>query len=296
MNFLSLAAAICILCTTPSHTSDFDDITGTLIRHSDFNSAYVASRNIDVWLPPDYESKSDRLYPVLYMQDGQNLFDPELSYIGVDWGVDEALTTLITAGEVRPPIVVGIWNTPDRGREYMPQRPVDELKAAGLLPPEVKAEDLPIADEYLKFLVGELIPFIDLNFHTLTGPSDTFIMGSSMGGLISLYAVCEYPDVFGGAGCVSTHWPAGFGIVIDYMKKYLPKPGSANFYFDFGTETLDSEYEPYQHRADDVMRDAGYTEGSDWITVKYEGHEHSERAWRKRLHVPLRFLLGTANE
>ena len=117
-------------------------------------------------------------------------------------------------------------------------------------------------------------------------------MGSSMGGLISAYALCEYPHVFGGAGCVSTHFPAGKGAVIDYLAKNLPKPGAHKLWFDYGTETLDALYEPYQRRMDAVMKAAGYTEGRDWITKKFPGAEHSEKSWRARVDQPLTFLLG----
>jgi hypothetical protein len=113
-----------------------------------------------------------------------------------------------------------------------------------------------------------------------------------MGGLISAYAISEYPKVFGGAGCLSTHWPAGDGAVIDYLKKSLPDPKTHKFYFDFGTETLDAQYEPYQLRANAVMKQSGYVEGDNWITKKFVGDDHSERSWSKRVDVPLQFLLG----
>jgi enterochelin esterase-like enzyme len=116
-------------------------------------------------------------------------------------------------------------------------------------------------------------------------------MGSSMGGLISLYALCEVPQMFGAAACLSTHWVAGEGVVIDYLRRALPPPGTHRVYFDYGTETLDAEYEVWQVQADQIMRAAGYTEGEDWVTRKFVGAEHSERAWRERLHLPLRFLL-----
>ena len=120
----------------------------------------------------------------------------------------------------------------------------------------------------------------------------TLVMGSSMGGLISLYAISEYPQVFGGAGCVSTHWPIGGYELVDEMAQILPDPATHRLYFDFGTETLDSTYEPFQHRMDDRLREAGYVEGVNWVTYKFEGAEHSERSWRERVHIPLEFLLG----
>jgi predicted alpha/beta superfamily hydrolase len=179
-------------------------------------------RHVDVWLPPGYERERRRRYPVLYMHDGQNLFDPQLSYTRVDWGVDEALTRLIREGKVRPAIVVAVWNTPLRVPEYMPQRAVAAGGAAALAGFERQFDSPPLADAYLEFLVAELKPFVDAGYRTLRGRDDTFIMGSSMGGLISLYAAAEYPQVFGGVGAVSTHWPAGDGIVVEYLKGKLP--------------------------------------------------------------------------
>jgi predicted alpha/beta superfamily hydrolase len=225
------------------------------------------------------------------MHDGQNLFDPRTSFGGVDWGVDETMTRLIDQGVLREAIVVGVWNTQRRVAEYMPRKAVASASTKDLKGvPENEGEEI-VSDEYLKFLVRELKPFIDSRYRTLPNRANTFIMGSSMGGLISAYAVCEYPRVYGGAGCVSTHWPAGDGAMIDYLKTHLPKPRAHKFYFDFGTETLDAGYAPFQMRADEVMLRAGYTEGLDWVTRKFEGEEHSEKSWRKRVDIPLVFFL-----
>ena len=120
---------------------------------------------------------------------------------------------------------------------------------------------------------------------------NTFVMGSSMGGLISLYAINEYPQVFGGAGCVSTHWSTATQELVDEMARRLPDPADHRLYFDYGTKTLDSEYEPYQRRMDEHLRRAGYCENENWITLKFEGAKHSERSWRERVHIPLTFLL-----
>jgi predicted alpha/beta superfamily hydrolase len=197
------------------------------------------------------------------------------------------------AGKTRGAIIVGIWNTGlGRLAEYMPRKAVtgDHMT---VLP---GSPDLPTAsiqsDAYLKYLVEELKPFIDRTYRTQTDKAHTFIMGSSMGALISAYAMAEYPETFGGAACVSTHWPAGDGAVINYLARHLPAPGAHKFYFDFGTETLDASYEPYQQRMDAVMKSAGYTEGRDWVTRKFPGAEHSEKSWRQRVEVPLQFLLG----
>jgi alpha-amylase len=262
------------------------------VRHADFPSRQVAARHIDVWLPPGYDASSGR-YPVVYMHDGQNLFDPATSYGGIPWSVDQALLRLIARGEARPAIIVGVWNSgTTRFQEYMPQAASSAPISAYSGLPRVSPGELR-SDAYLRFLVEELKPFIDRTYRTRPEPGHTFVMGSSMGGLISAYAVCEYPQVFGGAGCVSTHWPAGDGVVVDYLARKLPSPGTHRFYFDFGTETVDALYEPYQRRVDEVMRAAGYVPGPLWETRKFPGTEHNERAWKERVDIPLRFLLGT---
>src|SRR5207302_135537 len=98
---------------------------GMLRRHQGFPSDYVAPRNVDVWVPPEYEKAPNQRFPVIYMHDGQNLFDPQCSFIGVDWGIDEAMRDLIAAERAPGAIVVGIWNTPERSQEYMPQRALE---------------------------------------------------------------------------------------------------------------------------------------------------------------------------
>jgi predicted alpha/beta superfamily hydrolase len=267
-------------------------ITGHLERFEAFPSNHVAPRNVDVWLPPGYEKNPDKRYPVLYMHDGQNVFDPATSYTKIDWGVDEAMTRLIQTGQAREAIVVGIWNTPRRMHEYMPAKAIEgasfilNLGDAPMSPSDLSS------DAYLRFLAKELKPFVDARYRTLTGPQDTSVMGSSMGGLISAYAVAEYPDVFGGAGCVSTHWPAGQGIMIDYLAKELPPPGRHRWYFDYGSAGIDVPYAPYQHRVDALMRSSGHAAGKDWISRSFVGADHNEAAWRERVEVPLTFLLS----
>lgn len=264
---------------------------GRIEKHPAFASKFVAAREIDVWLPPGYDADQAVRFPVIYMHDGQNIFEAGTAFGGSSWEVRQAVERLISAGKIRGAIVVGVWNTKKRFEEYMPQKAVsgaDVTHYAGK--PKVSAANLR-SDAYLRFLVEEVKPFVDSAYRTESEAAHTFVMGSSMGGLISAYALVEYPNVFGGAGCVSTHWPAGDGCVIDYVAQHLPTPGTHKLYFDHGTATLDAQYEPYQVRMDAVMKAAGYTAGRDWITRKFEGAEHSEKSWRERVEVPLRFLL-----
>jgi len=273
-------------------------VTGTVDLIEDFQAGDLKSRHLEIWLPPSYAKDSSKRYPVLYMHDGQNLFDPERANFGVDWGIDEAMTRLIAEGVVREAIVVGNWSTPDRFSEYMPQGAVnvDTIEKYRKTHPNL-GWDAVKSDQYLEFLVDRLKPWIDENYRTLQGKDNSFIMGSSMGGLISAYAISKYPDVFGAAACVSTHTPLGDGLIVEYLGSNLPDPSSHRIYFDYGTETLDHNYEGYQKRLDAIGYARGYVEGENWRSLKFEGHEHSERAWRARVHIPLIFLLGkTASE
>jgi predicted alpha/beta superfamily hydrolase len=269
----------------------------SLERYPNFPTQLVEPRNVDVWLPPEYTQDPQGRFPVIYMHDGQNLFDPEIVITGVDWGVDEAISALAQAGKMRPAIVVGVWNSEKRWLDYIPQKPLEtaggesfKRRALQMYGSEITGEIR--TDDYLRFLVDELKPFIDRTYRSLPGQADTFVIGSSMGGLASLYALCEYPHVFGGAGCLSTHWPAGEDVVLAWLKAALPRPGRNKIYFDYGTLGLDAQYEPYQRQADQIMLAAGYQPGIDWVTKCFPGADHNEASWRARLNWPLEFLLG----
>ena len=269
------------------------DGTGYLDRYQDFPSNKIPARNVDVWYPQLYIEQPGYHFPVVYMHDGQNLFDPELAFKGVDWGMDETIEGLINEGLVPGMIVVGIWNTPQRDREYMPRKPLLASRSQSILKRiQLRLEGLPTSDAYLQFIVEELKPFIDANYRTLPDQPHTFVMGSSMAGLISAYALSEYPDVFGGAGCLSPHWPYRDGILVEYFGQALPRAGRHKLYFDFGTQGLDADYEPYQQKLDQYLTRLGYHYGEDWITEKFEGDDHFEQAWRERVHLPLRLFLS----
>lgn len=279
-----LLCAANVFSQTPKRVKN---VTGMVYRYENFPAKIIETRNVDVWLPPDYDKNSKRKYPVLYMQDGQNLFDPDDAANDVDWGVDETLDRLIKEKKVREAIVVGVWFTQYRVIEYAPSKPftIKNQSAATTNAARISS------DEYLKFLVEELKPFIDKTYRTLPNGKNTFLMGSSMGALISLYAVSEYPEVFGGAACLSTQFPLGKGVMLDYMEKFLPSPKTHRIYFDYGTKELDADFEKYQNRADELMRFNGYEPNKNWMTRKFNGDDHTVNSWRKRVDVPLLFLL-----
>jgi len=267
-----------------------DDVTGEIVYYTDFESDYVKPRNVEVWLPPSYRENNEQRYPVLYMHDGQNVFNPATAYTKIDWNVDGVLTKLIEEGKAREAIVVGIWNTDRRLGEYMPAKPVRESGRVEEF--EERSQHQLHADDYLKFLTSELKPYIDETYRTLPDQPNTMIMGSSMGGLISGYAIAEYPGIFGAAGCVSTHWPIGEGIVVDWFGKNLPESGNHKLYFDYGTAGLDESYEPYQLKMNELLVQKGYREGEDFVSFKFDGADHNEAAWQDRVDIPLLFLLG----
>jgi enterochelin esterase-like enzyme len=276
------------------------------IQHiENFKSKYVDARNIDIWLPDGY-SDSEK-YAVLYMHDGQMLFDPETTWNKQAWEIDTIANQLIAENKIRKCIIVGIWNNGQkRHPEYFPQKPYSEFSNSQK---EFISNDLlkkgkiysvfsPISDNYLKFLVTELKPYIDATFSTKKDQANTFIAGSSMGGLISMYAICEYPKIFGGAACLSTHWTGIYqlqnnpipDVLLSYFKKNLPSPKNHKLYFDCGDKTLDSLYPTLQKRADIILTEQGYTP-SHWSTQYFPGQDHSEKAWQERVHIPLEFLL-----
>jgi enterochelin esterase-like enzyme len=298
--FLGLAFTACQ--TDSSLTGTGGERQGTIQHLEDFPSAYIPPRSVDIYLPAGYDpADTSARYPVLYMHDGQNLFDTTTAYGGQEWQVDETLERLVAADSIRPCIVVGVWNIGERRfAEYMPpgafNRFPDSLQRTFM----EMARNPALSDGYLRFLTQELKPYVDSLYPTLPERENTFIAGSSMGGLISLYAITRYPRIFGGAACLSTHWPVTLDgslpmlgdTLVAYFGERLPDPETHRLYFDFGTETLDQYYEPYQRKMDEALRQAGYTEGADWLTLKFPGDEHNEAFWARRLHEPLRFLLG----
>lgn len=159
-------------------------------------------------------------------------------------------------------------------------------------------EGRPRSDAYLRFMVEELKPAIDKRFATRPERAHTFIMGSSMGGVISIYAMNEYPQIFGGAAGLSTHWVGSFQAnaslplaAFNYLRDHLADPQDHRLYMDMGTTELDAIYAPYQTFVDQIVRDRGYNT-SNFVSRVFTGEGHNETAWAKRLEIPFLFLLG----
>lgn len=280
--------------------------SGQVVRIENFQSKYVTQRHVDIWLPPGY-SKAKK-YAVLYMHDGQMLYDPNQSWNKQAWDIDDVAGQLLSSNKLKPFIVVGIWNGgTTRHEDYFPQKPFEQLSAVDKDTVQAQLKRAgrsdkgfsPRSDSYLKFLVQELKPYIDKNYSVKTDRANTCIAGSSMGGLISLYAICEYPNIFGGAACLSTHWVGTFtadnnpvpGAFLRYLEKKLPDPKSHRIYFDCGDQTLDALYPAIQKKVDLLMQKKGFS-SSNWLSQFFPGADHSEKSWNGRLAIPLEFLLG----
>lgn len=283
------------------------DPPGRVVHHESFPSKFVSPRRITVWLPPGYEKGQGR-YAVLYMHDGQNLIDITRSLASQPWGVDRVLARLMSDGRIRRTLLVGIDNSATRWRDYAPQEPFEALpeRLQGLA--KGNLDGAPWSDGYARFIVDELKPFIDAHYRTRTDRANTFLMGSSMGGLISLYTLARYPETFGAAACLSTHWPyttnpdvlrsadsadaTEIGMAtIDWLGAHVPAPAAHRLYFDHGTEFLDALYARYQTRVDSLLRARGYADGDNFQSLVFEGATHNEKSWSERLDTPLLFLL-----
>lgn len=295
MRMVALVIAALAL-VSPAQAEDrgrFDEIAAVATTH-------IAPPHVVVWLPPGYD-RGTRRYPVVYMNDGQNLFFPKRSSFNKVWAADASALRLIAAHRVAPFIIVGIDHAGvDRFRQYFPTNvPRAAFRAA-----IEQHEKAPVyGDTYLTFIADDLKPLIDQRYRTRPQPRFTAIAGSSMGGLISLYALGERPDIFGRAAAVSTHLPlVGYeradpirtDILADWQRWIDTRLGAARgrrLWMDHGTMTLDSGYAAYQEPVDADLARAGWTRGADFESRVYSGAAHEENAWAARLDDAFGWLL-----
>lgn len=264
-------------------------VLGTLVYWPDVASDHLEpTRHVEVWLPPGYDDEPERHYPVVYMSDGQNLFDPRIANTGTDWGVDEAMVAGVEAGAFPPAVVVGVWSSDRRVEEYSPWHE---------------------ADRYARFLIDELMPRVAAEYRVRTGPEHTFHMGSSMGGLLSWYLVSRHPDHFSACGCLSTHFILSPAVehsirggdpgradtvpfIVGEIEEGAAPPQDTRYFFDHGTEGLDARYGPVHARVEKWLREQGLEEGREYAMKVYEGADHNEASWRSRVGDQLRWLLA----
>ena len=247
-----------------------DPVQGRLITSKIFAcNGLNYKRPVQVWLPDSYDENAEPC-AVIYMHDGQNLFEPGQAFAGVDWKVDETVSRLIASGELRQCIVVGIPNSPDR------------MKELNLYTKAGKA--------YAEFIVNEVKPWVEANYNVSKQPEDNAIIGSSMGGLISFQMLCAYAGSFGCASCLSTAFQKTDGQVFDKISRQSFIPLNARLYLDAG------EFEPPIAKAYfammQLLKERGFIEGYNLMGFYEEQATHCEARWAARLHLSLKFLFG----
>jgi predicted alpha/beta superfamily hydrolase len=265
----------------PKHT-----LTGNITRHRGFPSKILGNRrDILVYLPRGYGRLSRRRYPVLYLQDGQNVFDAATSFAGVEWGVDESAERLIKENLIEPLIVVAVANTGEqRIHEYTQTQGVIDAKA------KRKRRSKGLARKYARFLIDELKPYIDRKYQTNPDAEFTGLGGSSLGGLVTLTIGILYPQVFSRLIVMSPSiWWDDFAIyrLVDSIEQKPPM----KIWLDTGTA------EPGWEQARELLNrllEKGWKLQKDLLYMESQGADHSEAAWAVRVEPALRFLFPPA--
>lgn len=301
MNKIILWAVTSILAVPAFAEAPLQSATfGSVDRHYIFSPQLEEMMTVDVMTPEGYNPAGSERYPVIYMHDGQNIFDATTTWNHQAWEVDSVMGVLVEKGMIRPAIVVGLHSVAQtRTGDLMPQKPIENL-------PQAEKDSLMKAfpgmnlrgDAYAAFMATTLKNYVDSAYLTLPDATNTSVMGSSMGGIMSMYVICEYPEVFGNAACLSTHWighEKGEGIcseaMLDYLAKNAPDPASHKIYLDHGTEHIDAFYGPSNEKAVDILLEKGYQFPNNLLNVVDRHAGHMELFWAKRLSLPLTFML-----
>jgi predicted alpha/beta superfamily hydrolase len=254
--------------------------SGNLWLHEISSRVFGNTRLVRVWLPPDYDGWGESRYPVLYLNDGQNLFDPATAFAGVHWQVGETATRLIAEKKIRPLIIVGIDNTKSRASEYIPYKTKD---------PRVMN---PKGTCYPEFLQTEVMPLIEERYPVLKRPEDTGLGGSSLGGLITLYTHLAAPRMFGRLLIESPSLLVANGKILEECRRFRLWP--ERMYVAMGTREVgnaekDAKVVDGVRELEKILREAGLNEERLKVRIE-EGAAHNESAWAGRFPEALEFL------
>lgn len=249
---------------------------GQLHKHEKFSSRFVGKkRDLIVYTPGIYEKRPDLRFPVLYLEDGQNLFDPATSFIpGMYWHVGETADGLIAQGVIQPLIIVGIYNTDKRLNEYTPTR--DKKLGGGR------------ADKYGRMLVEELQPFIEKNYRALPEPANTGLGGSSLGGLLTIYLGLKYPQVFGKLAVLSPSVWWNQRAILEFVAA-APVEARSRIWLDVGTNEASNTLKNVTDLHDALVQ-RGWQDNEDLHFDVVQGGQHNEEAWAQRVGPFLQFL------
>jgi len=266
VRLLSLGQYIAIMnskTTRQVYPHFFPDPENRVVDRLDVTSSKGVTHQVRVFTPPGYIENTLKRYPVVYMQDGQNLFFPHEAFAGEHWRIEETLTILNTMNIIRKSIVVGIYPA-DRLNEYTS----------------------PGYEDYGRFIVDDLKTRIDGDHRTLTGPEDTAVMGSSLGGVVSFYMAWNYPHIFGKAACMSST----FSFKDDLLQRVLSEEKKPiKLYLDSGWP--EDNYEVTRSMNDVLLR-RGFQSGQDLLYFAFPHALHNERYWAMRSHIPFQFFFG----
>lgn len=259
-------------------------IAGDLEIHEEFESEYLDHpRDILVYLPPFYHENPDKKYPVLYVNDGNNIFTSYPSPVGQEWGIETEFENLLEEGLVEEFIIVGIGNSPARDDEYSPAFDEDE-EAGGQ------------AESTLDFIEFELIPFMETTYRVKKGAKQRAFLGSSLGGLLAFYAAFARPALFSQVACMSPSlWWANRFIEEEYLGD-KEHPG-VRIYMDMGGLEGEDDEECEDGLLDtravvDILLDLGYVAGEDLLYHEDLDAQHDEVCWGARVHLPITFMFG----
>lgn len=264
---------------TEPHHSDAErphTLTGDIRTHSDFHSRHLDNdRTVLVYLPPKYDAATVDRYPVLYLHDGQNVFDQATAF-GEEWRVDETAQELITAGKIEPIIVVGVYNTGDRRIDEYTPTPAPDGDTGGH------------ADDYGRMLVEELKPFVDETYKTLPNAADTAMGGSSLGGLLTIHLGLRYREVFGKLAVLSPSVWWDDRVILQEVETISHK-SEQRIWLDAGTREGERVIAD-SRRLRDALVAKGWTLGEDLAYFEAPDGEHNERSWAARVGPMLEFL------
>lgn len=269
----------------------------TLIRHHFVAYKDLPARFVDVWLPK--ASGSDGSLALLLAQDGQNIFDPSTAYGGQSWEMHLAVQKIRDSSRIGSTMVVGIWNSANRFNEYLPMTALLGMDPQDKVLLEAERKANPKSDQYAEWISQVLMPYLTEHYPITTNPDQRFLIGSSMGGLISVYLLAQLPELFGGAMCLSTHWPLSLQTnKLSFSEPYrrwlleqMPVLQYKKLYMDYGDQTLDSFYAIHQQAFDaDWQSHTAFP--TNYRSLFFKQAAHNEASWRQRLNIPLQYMLA----
>ena len=256
----------------PGKEKSLSEINGVVKYHRNITGEGLEPRDLIVWLPPGYDQNENCRFPVLYMHDGQNIFDPVTAFAGIDWRIDETADNMIRNGKIVPLIIVGIYNTPRRNDEY------SHTKTGKL---------------YMNFILNTVKPLIDSKYRTLPDREYTVTAGSSLGGLVSFMLCWEHSDVFSKAACLSPAFKIETLNYVRFVERTDKPQKPIKVYIDNGMIGIENELQPGIEAMISALNKQGYLQDQDYFFYRDSVGTHNENSWGNRFWRPLKLFFGS---